>query len=169
MTIAIRKRYEEEGVDNFYANCEDYENPHFAIIKGLLSEENLSEDLKILDLCCGSGQVTRCLPRCDVVGCDPYLKDQYVKATGNDCYAFSFDDIIAGKLTGKAFDMIICSFALHLCEMEKLPILLYQLSRITRELIIITPHKRPEVKDFFTMIDERIESRVRLRRYRSTI
>lgn len=70
------------------------------------------------------------------------------------CLPISFEGIIQGDLAatddadlntdGKRFDIIVCSYALHLAhEREQLPVLAMQLSLIAGYLLIITPHKRP--------------------------
>jgi hypothetical protein len=46
------------------------------------------------------------------------------------------------------YDLIICSFALHLLtEPSELFALLYELSTKCRWLAVIAPHKKPEIKD----------------------
>jgi len=46
------------------------------------------------------------------------------------------------------YDLIICSFALHLLtEASELFALLYELSTKCRWLAVIAPHKKPEIKD----------------------
>ena len=46
------------------------------------------------------------------------------------------------------YDIIICSFALHLLtDPSELFALLYELSTKARWLVIIAPHKKPEIKD----------------------
>ncbi len=68
-----------------------------------------------------------------------------------DCLTFSFDDVIKGKLfdaIGNAFfTSIICSFAMHLCPEKKLYALVQQLFRHSDNIVIITPHKRPQLED----------------------
>lgn len=46
------------------------------------------------------------------------------------------------------FDLIICSFALHiLTDPSELFALLYELSTKARWLAIVAPHKKPEIKE----------------------
>ena len=41
---------------------------------------------------------------------------------------------------------MISSFALHLCPLDQLVPLVWQLFRCTEQLVILTPHKRPELE-----------------------
>lgn len=178
--MGVRDEYSKIGVDKYYLEYgNEYKNPHFEIIKQLLQDEDISG--RVLDLACGNGEATVCLDssKVNVVGCDPYLNNQYIVNTHNHCYQLSFDDIIKGRHTnyvgGKEwnlsdweFDVIICSFAMHLCEGSKLDTLCYQLSLVAKELIILTPNKKPNIKDTFWHIKhEKVLDRVRLRRYAS--
>ena len=52
----------------------------------------------------------------------------------------------AGGLEGRAYSLIVCSFALHLLALSRLPRLAYQLSRLAPALLVLTPHKRPELR-----------------------
>jgi hypothetical protein len=46
------------------------------------------------------------------------------------------------------YDLVICSFALHLLtEPSELFALLYELSTKCRWLAVVAPHKKPEVKE----------------------
>lgn len=141
---AIRKEYEKMGVDNFYKqNSNEYKNPHYNIIKTIIPEIKEFIGPHCLDLCCGGGEITMCLPEYDIKGLDPYTYELYKKNTNKECYKYSFVDIVQGKLTEK-FDTIIRCFALHLCKESMLPTLLWQLSTISKKLIVISPHKRPD-------------------------
>lgn len=141
---SVRECYEKMGVDNFYIeNGNNYENPHYPIIKKIMKEIDKDINGSVLDLCCGGGEITLCLDGHDVKGLDPYTYDLYKKNTGKECYKYSFKDIVQGKLKDK-YDTIICCFALHLCEESMLPSLLWQLGRISNKLIVISPHKRPD-------------------------
>ncbi len=161
---AIRNMYSELGVDEFYKEYgNEYINPHADIIKKLLSGIDVGE--KILDLCCGSGEVTRCFPDKDIVGCDPYTHELYKKMTGREVLTYSFKDIVLGALSNYRFNTVICSFALHLCEESMLNPVLYQLAMISDKLIILTPHKRPKINAYWKLEREIIVDRVRLREY----
>jgi len=168
---AVRNEYAEIGVENYYLkHSKDYSNPHEKTIKNLLiiAEQNNFIGKKVLDLACGSGEVTSALLNFDheITGLDPYTTDFYREKTSNKVLKLSFKDIILGKLTEK-FDTIICSFALHLCDISMLPNLLWKLSEISNTLIVITPHKRPDCDMIasWLLVDEIIMDRVRMRVY----
>ena len=168
---SIRGAYEERGVESFYRERGHlYQNPHTAQIDALLSRyaERIT-GARILDVCCGSGEVTRAalsLGALEVVGVDPYTYAAYERQTGLVCLRYSFAELIRGALddasmsldnaTGCAptsrdvpasrYDLIICSFAMHLCPQDQLYALVYTLFKYSETLMIITPHKRPELE-----------------------
>lgn len=170
--MSIRHGYQELGVNNFYEkNAMSYSNPHEKRISNILSSFLLDhfhdKSIKILDLCSGSGEITRIALNNDfkhVIGSDPFTSELYIKNTSKECLTLSFKEIAIGMLNYK-FDLIICSFALHLAESSMLPSILYQLSLITNKLIVITPHKKPIIKDFFSLKEEVYKDKVRLRYY----
>lgn len=172
----IRLEYEKFGVDDYYKNnALIYSNPHKEIIannlKEIMPNLNLSKNLRILDLCAGSGEITEFLIKNgfkNIIGSDPYIKDLYIKNTGKECFEFTFKEIATGKLK-QEYDVIFCSFALHLAEESMLPQILYNLSLITRKLIIISPHKKPAIKDFFTLSSEFYKNKVRTRLFLSNV
>ena len=70
-----------------------------------------------------------------------------------------------GKLEEK-FDVIFCSFALHLAEDSLLPNILYNLSQISNNLVILTPHKKPDIKLYYELDLELYHEKIRLRKYK---
>ena len=163
---AIRNEYADIGVENYYRNHADvYENPHFSYIQQLLTQNQYRIDYsKTLDLACGGGEVTlilRGLGFGNSVGCDPFTSSLFEKNTGQKCLAFSFEDIIKGTSTNSEgesveqlitqsaqnpFTSVISSFAMHLCPEKQLFPLVAQLFLCTKNIVIITPHKRPELE-----------------------
>lgn len=136
---AIRDHYRDKTVDGYYKSVTDYSNPHKCDIKKIISDiPYMYKQGSLLDLCCGNGLITECLIDRDIIGCDPYLYQQYVYMTNKFCLTYDFKDIVQGKLTDK-FNVIYCSFALHLCDKSMLHNLLYQLKRICNYLIVISP------------------------------
>jgi len=167
--VAIRKVYEEHGVENYYLkNGGIYRNPHEKIIQKLVSVALIKGYIgeKILDLCCGSGEVTLALGDRDITGVDPYTDKAYFKRTGKELLPLSFEDICSGQLS-ESYDTVVCSFALHLCPKSLLPFLLWQIGQISDKLIVITPNKKPDCDNIsnWILVEEIIESRVRMRVY----
>lgn len=151
---SIRSKYQKYGVKNFYEwNFDQYNNPHEPIIQKSIKFVNDNWKVKFnksLDLAAGTGEVSKTLIRLgykNIDACDAYSSDYYETNTNIKCEKISFDDIINGALDDKKYDIIICSFALHLLEQSKLPIFLYKLTQISKQLLILSPHKRPEIKE----------------------
>lgn len=172
MNDSVRAGYEELGIEGYYKrHCEDYSNPHISIIKELIDISNCIQYLgnNILDLCCGSGEITNILKdsNFNIEGLDPYTAPAYKKNTGKECLVYDFKDIVQGALQNRRYDTIICSYAMHLCEESMLNNLLYQLSLIANTLIIITPHKRPEVKNWWKEIESFKHKGITLKIYRT--
>lgn len=147
---AIRNEYEEHGVSGYYEQSgSHYTNPHFPQIRALLLENEYRIDYQhVLDFCCGSGEVSLVLKELGYPlphASDPYTQEAYNKNFNQNCWNFTFEDVIKGKLQGE-FSSIICSFAMHLCPEKQLYPLVYQLFQHSKQLIIITPHKRPELE-----------------------
>jgi SAM-dependent methyltransferase len=173
---AIRQKYEELGVEKYYAQFgAEYRNPHEPFIGEVLSEavRRWSLDLtRVLDLACGSGEVTlvlRELGARQIDGVDPFTGEAYLARTGQKAEAVSFEQIAAGVLVGRRYSLIVCSFAMHLIEESWLPPLLFQLGEISSCLLILTPHKRPELKAEWgwTLEGEFMAERVRARLYKT--
>jgi len=147
----IRNHYSKVGVENFYrSHGHDYENPHFHQIEALLIQnQNKIDYNQVLDLCCGSGEVSRVLSDLgypNTIGCDPFTAEAYQRSTGKECLLWTFEDLIRGRLQGE-YSSVICSFAMHLCPEKQLYPLVYQIFRTTQQLVIITPHKRPMLEN----------------------
>jgi hypothetical protein len=167
MKKAIRDEYAEKGVEAYYkANANVYENPHFPYIKALLwqNKHRINYE-RVLDFCAGGGEVTLIvsdenfltektleIKKKDLqhVGCDPFTYKLYEKNTGCPCLPFDFEDVIKGKLykklAGDSFTSVISSFGMHLCPEKQLFPLVYQLFALSENIVIITPHKRPQLE-----------------------
>jgi SAM-dependent methyltransferase len=160
---SIRAYYEELGVDGFYSkHSNDYSNPHIKSIEQCINlyihsepEPNTCLGKSLLDLSCGSGEVTNIIksimPDLKITGCDPYTNSAYRKNTGCECLEYTFKDIATDSLNDKYYDTVLCSYAMHLCEISMLNSLIYNLSQICNQLIIISPNKRPEISEWFTL------------------
>jgi hypothetical protein len=151
----IRKNYEIMGVEDFYNKIGgEYKNPHIDDIEKCIKKcigLGFDEFDKTLDLASGTGEITTILNELgynniDIIGCDPYLYREYTQKTKNTCLNYSFEDIQKGSLSGYEFDTIICSYGLHLADDSILAELFWNLSLISKILIIISPNNRPEVK-----------------------
>ena len=149
---AIRPLYEEHGAEGYYtAFAEHYENPHLAEIAALV-EKNFSRfDCSggVLDFAAGGGEVTGVLRRLGVgqiTGCDPFTHALFAKNTGLPCLRLSFREVIRQGLPGR-YSLIVSSFALHLCPLKDLFPLTWQLLQSAPLLVVLTPHKRPELEN----------------------
>lgn len=165
----VRKNYEELGVEGYYLHHGDeYRNPHEPIIRKLIAVAKQRQYIgeTVLDLCCGSGEVTVMLDDRDVTGVDPFTKQAYYRRTGKVPLTWTFQDICNGKLKGR-FDTVVCSFALHLCPKSLLPVLLWQIGQMSNVLIVITPNKKPDCDGIsnWVLVEEAMESRVRMMVY----
>jgi len=125
---------------------------------------------RILDLACGSGEITSVFRGRgfeNVTGVDPFTGPAFLRRTGLQALPRDFVDISKGVLDDRSFDTIFCSFALHLAEPGLLPQVCHRLAAISPLLVILTPHKRPDIKPAWgwRLIEEVLDSRVRLRQY----
>lgn len=167
---AIRNKYAELGVDEYYKqHGNDYVNPH---LDRLTSSVRMIKDFwkldltNSLDLCAGSGEITSILGCTE--GCDPYTFESYTEKTGKPCMQYSFDDIMHGRLD-KNYKTIVCSYALHLADRSKLPLIVYQLSLVCNEFILISPNKKPEINEDWgmTLDNQAYLNGVRIRLYKT--
>lgn len=151
---SIRTNYEIMGVDDFYKNVGgEYKNPHLGDIKKCMEKVisfGYDELNDVLDLASGTGEITNILTDMGydaVMGCDPYLYREYELNTGKKCLRYSFNDIQQNALSYMKFDTIICSYGLHLADKSILPDLFWNLSQISKTLVIISPNNNPVVKE----------------------
>ncbi len=150
MSKGIRDRYQQHGVTNYYLQQgAEYSNPHFPQIQALLTKnEHRIDYSRVLDFCCGSGEVSVVIEKmghAPTTASDPYTQEAFFRRMERTCLDWSFEEVIKGELTGD-YSAVICSFAMHLCPEDQLFPLTYQLFQHTRLLVIITPHKRPELE-----------------------
>jgi hypothetical protein len=63
----------------------------------------------------------------------------------------------------------VCSYALHLLQPSRLPQLAYTLSQLAPSLLVLTPHKRPDLRPEWgwALRAEQVVERVRARHYHS--
>ncbi len=152
---SVRAQYVEHGPRQYYEKFSaEYRNPHEPIIRQLLADcaaewNFLPAQISVLDLACGSGEVTlamRVLGCVQISGIDPFTGPAYFQRTQQKAESFSFEEVAAGVLQSRRFDLCICSFAMHLAPLSLLPQLSLQLSLISQQLLILTPHKRPDIR-----------------------
>lgn len=174
-SVAIRWLYEQLGVENYYAQFgADYRNPHEPIIAEVLRDavSRWSLDLShVLDLACGSGEITLALRQLgagQIDGADPFTAEAYLARTGQRAESVSFEQVASGAFDGRQYSLVACSFAMHLIDESWLPALMFQLARISDCVLIVTPHKRPEIKAEWgwTLEGEFVIEKVRARFYR---
>lgn len=186
---AIRHKYERYGAGGYYEQFgSHYRNPHELAVRHALQAAVATWGLdvsRVLDLACGSGEATLAL-RDDLAwqdrlarqgrdapvidGVDPYTGAAYQARTGQSAEALSFEAIADGALDGRRYNLIVCSYALHLLAPSRLPRLAYQLSRIAAALLVLTPHKRPALRPEWgwQLMGEMVVDRVRARHYLAT-
>ena len=177
MDYSIRDKYQKFGVKNFYSfHGGDYKNPHESAIRKsivyILNNWNLDFS-SVLDLACGKGEVTKIIEDLgikNIDAADGFLSKEYTKETGRKCSIMSFEDIMKGSLRNYSYSLVICSYALHLLDEDKLPSFLLALTESTDSLLIISPHKRPYIKEGWGWdLEKEIEiDRVRTRHFVST-
>ena len=157
------------GYNYYKTNADVYQNPHEEIITSLISQslDRIDYGESIYDLCCGNGLVTKLLNQNIrfIKGIDPYMASQYREQTGKDCFELDFKQM-SQNINLPKVNTIVCSFALHLCPESLLPNVLYNLSQLAQQLVIITPNKKPNITQFWEMTDEIVQDRVRLRIYK---
>jgi SAM-dependent methyltransferase len=173
---SIRAAYERHGAEEYYRRFgAEYRNPHEPMIWRALDAAigKWQPDLScVLDLAAGSGEVTLFLRERGagrVDGIDPYTAEAYRQRTGQEPEALTFADIAAGALARRKYSLIVCSFALHLCEKSRLPRLMMQMRTISDTLLILTPHKRPEIRKEWgwQLTGEILLERVKVRYYKA--
>lgn len=171
-----RSWYADGVAEHYRRHGADYRNPHAAIIDESLRRVVVDWKLdlsNVLDLAAGSGEVSSTLVSVGacVSAIDPFTFDAYEKQTGQPCERFTFEDIARSSLSGRSYSLIVCSFALHLCPESMLPSCCIALAQISPTLLILSPHKRPEILESFgwKLLDSLTIDRVQLRRYSSVI
>ena len=87
-----------------------------------------------------------------IVATDPFTGPAYRERTGLPCLPLSFadiaDDIDALPSPPGVYDLVLCSFALHLLtDTSHLWRFLSALAQRARYLVVLAPHKKPSIKE----------------------
>ena len=184
MPDGVRDEYARHpgGAAGWYAeNGSTYRNPHEdAVVAMVARAVRTSPDSfatgRVLDLACGSGEVTLALRSAGVDptridAADPFTGAAYFARTGTISAGWSFAEIAQGALAGRRWSIVVCSYGLHLCEPSWLAPVCVALAGTADGLVVITPHKRPMVDTAWgwTLVDEHRDPawRVRMRSYAS--
>jgi len=185
MAHSMRKEYGEHGVVGFYEKYgKTYRNKHFPeikrvmrhLLKSPLPDELRSGTVKVLDLACGSGEATLALVETGwtslehVEACDPFTFEAFQDQVGKPAFQWSFEDVAnAGVLDDRKYELCVCSFALHLLDTSKLHGVTFQLASHCKYLLVLTPHKKPEIRSGmgFDLLFEVVHERIHARLYRS--
>lgn len=171
----IRAAYERYGAARYYQECgAQYRNPHEEACSAALAAARARWPLdlgNVLDLACGSGEMTIALRHAGcaaVTGIDPYTGAAYAARTASEAEPLTFAQIAAGALEGRHYTLIVCSFALHLAEPSRMPLLSYRLSRCSGTLLVLSPHKRPLLRPEWglALYEEFVVQRVHTRLYK---
>eukprot|EP00826_Nyctotherus_ovalis_P061643 TRINITY_DN8790_c0_g1_i15.p2 TRINITY_DN8790_c0_g1~~TRINITY_DN8790_c0_g1_i15.p2 ORF type:complete len:136 (-),score=12.97 TRINITY_DN8790_c0_g1_i15:88-495(-) len=131
--------------------------------------------MSVFDLACGSGEASAAFQQAgvkEIVGCDPYTHEAFVKRTGLPVRMDSFMDVAKGSLGMiKAYDVIVCSYALHLAPLSLMSSLCLSMALVSKYLLIISPHKFPIMKEDYgwELMQEKIDSRVHCRLFKSKL
>jgi hypothetical protein len=176
-SLSIRGEYESHGVEAYYRRFGGrYRNPHEPAVVRSVTEAvrrwPLDLSRRTLDLAAGSGEATLALRSVGagaIDGVDPFTHEAYTARTGLPCEQVGFGEVAGGALSGRSYGLIVCSFALHLCEPSRLPGVAAALSLLAPSLLVLTPHKRPLLRAEWgwDLAGEIVVERVRTRRYRS--
>lgn len=174
MTLSIRKEYDALGVDTYYSDhAETYHNPHAVFALNCLDQLWNDEFNTVLDFACGDGLVSKYLTQTkniqSIVGCDKFMFERYERETHHQCFQYSFEDIANGQFEMPKVDVIVFSYAIDLVESSYLNTLLYGLSTVADNLIVIRPNNHV-VEHFAWALDNVVKvEKSRGMLYRKTI
>lgn len=157
MSNAIRKMYDEFGVDSYYSqNSDTYENPHSTFALDCIFNQWNKEFKSVIDLACGDGLVSKFLESHklaeSIIGCDKFLFERYTKETKLPCIQSSFEDIANFKTILPNVDVIVISYAIDLVPKTYLNKFLYALSCYGKFLLIVRPNNHSINSDFWDEI-----------------
>jgi SAM-dependent methyltransferase len=179
---AVTPGYAANGVVGFYEqHGATYRNPHEDQIRAALRRAAGLWNLDlghVLDLACGSGEATlelRALGATAVTAIDPYTQLAFAERTGSTAAPLTFADVASGALEGDRFSLVVCSYAMHLCEPSRLAGLCLALAQVAPAMLILSPHKRPVIKSGWgwsaaeQIIDQRVHARLYTRAWTTNL
>lgn len=114
----------------------------------------------MLDFACGDGLVSKHLAKTksvdSIIGCDKFLFSRYINETDNSCFQYSLEEIANGYFELPNVDVIVFSYAIDIVESTYLNTMLYGLSTVTNNLIIIRPNNHI-VEHFSWLLDKSVK------------
>lgn len=130
------------SVHNFYEHIgAQYSNPHKEYVYKCLDDLVPNFHGTVLDFACGTGDVSKYFSTNKCIGVDKYLHNEYIQLTDNKCYQYSFEDIADFKFNiTERIDLIVCSYAIDLVPGTYLNKLLYSLSTVSKNLVLVRPN-----------------------------
>jgi SAM-dependent methyltransferase len=168
---SVHEAYAALGATDFYIqHGRQYSNPHEGLLAEAMAmaldewESSKAfafavdlQPLRVLDVACGSGEATIAFeswlasgangitrPPAIIDACDPYTRVRYEERTGSVANPWSFAQLAQGVLDDvQQFDLILASFCLHLLDATQLEDTLQSLARVSRYLLVATPHRWP--------------------------
>lgn len=192
---SVWSAYDTMGPTAYYENHgASYRNPHEPTMAAALSLSLSSWDNaqlmrplhRVLDLACGSGEASvafehwaaanadsSLLPHLE--GADPHTAAAFKTRTGKSAHPWSFEDVAGGQWAreGLSWDLVMCSYALHLVDEVTLHATLSAVAHAARLLLVLTPHRRPTdaavSKAGWTQQGALTLEHVRVRLYRSQL
>jgi len=167
---SVWSAYDQLGPAEYYArHGESYRNPHEPVISIALGlaldawEALLGPLHRVLDLACGSGEASLAFSRwhsarsdptagsaLELMAADPFTAAAYESRVGRAAHTWSFEEIAEGLWNRQGvapWDVVMCSYALHLLGAQPLHQTLRAVAEHSRLLIVATPHKRPRDVD----------------------
>lgn len=160
MKNSIRDNYLKLGVDKYYEeNKDEYYNPHSEDIIKLLIKIFPKNIKTVLDLFCGDGLVTKTLLKnfrnlnLEIEGADKFFEERYNRETRKYCHNVDFNALSKGigSITSKTYDLIIISYAIDLIPKSMINNVLYVLSRMTNQLLIIRPNNHEIISPYWKL------------------